>query len=208
MFRLIRTNLQFMLAGKKSPVILVTSSIGGEGKSFTSINIAMSFALLKKKVILVGLDVRKPMLGDYMHISKDKGVSLYLSDEEITSSDIIIPSGFHPFLDVIPAGPVPPNPAELLMNQRLDDLITALKEQYDYIILDSAPVGLVSDTYLLNRLIDNCVYVARQDYTPLDMCDLMNEIYNNQTLTKMSVVLNGTDEKAGYGYGYSYGKAN
>lgn len=207
MIRLIRTNLQFMLGGKKSPVILVTSSIGGEGKSFTSINVAMSFALLKKKVVLVGLDVRKPMLGDYMHISKDKGVSLYLSDHEINYSEIVVPSGFHPYLDVIPAGPVPPNPAELLMAQRLDDLIISLKKDYDYIILDSAPVGLVSDTYLLNRLIDNCIFVARQNFTPREMCDLINEIYKKQTLKKMSVILNGTDEKSGYGYGYNYGKS-
>jgi len=201
MFRQIRTNIQFMLEGKKSPVILVTSSIGGEGKSFTSINIAMAFALLKKKVILVGLDIRKPMLGDYMHISKDKGVSVYLSDPDLNHKDIIIPSGFHPFLDVIPAGPIPPNPSELLMNQRLDYLIDELKKEYDYIILDSAPVGLVSDTFLLNRLIDNCIYVARQDYTPREMCELINEIYNNKTLNRLSVVLNGVNEKAGYGYG-------
>jgi len=202
MFRLIRTNLQFMLGGKESPVILVTSSIGGEGKSFTSINMAMSFALLKKKVILVGLDVRKPMLGEYMHISKEKGISVYLSNPEMKSNDIIIPSGFHPFLNVIPAGPIPPNPAELLMSTRLDDLILELKKEYDYIILDSSPVGLVSDTYLLNRLIDNCVFVARQNYTPRDMCDLITDIYKNKRLKNMAVILNGTDEKTGYGYGY------
>jgi len=206
MFRLIRTNLQFMLGGKKSPVILVTSSIGGEGKSFTSINIAMSFALLKKKVILVGLDVRKPMLGEYMHIVKEKGISVFLSDPELKYNDIIIPSGFHPYLDVIPAGPIPPNPSELLMSTRLDDLMQDLKKEYDYIILDSAPVGLVSDTYLLNRIIDNCIFVARQDFTPREMCDLITDIYKNKMLKNMSVILNGTDEKSGYGYGYNYGK--
>ena len=202
MFRLIRTNLQFMLGGKTSPVILVTSSIGGEGKSFTSINMAMSFALLKKKVVLVGLDVRKPMLGEYMHISKDKGISVYLSNPEITHNDIIIPSGFHPYLNVIPAGPIPPNPSELLMSSRLDDLILELKKEHDYIILDSAPVGFVSDTYLLNRLIDNCVFVARQNFTPREMCDLITDIYKNKRLKNMAVILNGTDEKTGYGYGY------
>lgn len=206
MFRLIRTNLQFMLGGKKSPVILVTSSISGEGKSFTAINMAMSFALLKKKVVLIGLDVRKPMLGEYMHISKGRGISLYLSDSEPKIEDIIIPSGFHPYLSVIPAGPIPPNPAELLMSSRLDDLITELKNEFDYIILDSAPVGLVSDTFLLNRLIDNCVFVARQSYTPRDMCELVNDIYKNKRLKNMAVILNGTDEKTGYGYGYNYGK--
>ena len=205
MFRLIRTNMNFMLSGKKSPVILITSSISGEGKSFTAINMAMSFALLKKKVILIGLDVRNPMLGEYMHISKANGISLYLSDPSYLPKDIIIPSGFHPHLDVIPAGPIPPNPAELLMSIRLDELIEGLKADYDYIILDSAPVGIVSDTYLLNRLVDNCIYVTRQNYTPREASHLINDIYKNKRINKIAVVLNGTDESLGYGYGYGYG---
>lgn len=197
--------MQFMLAGKENPVILITSSISGEGKSFTSINMAMSFALMKKKVILVGLDIRSPMLGDYLHLSKEKGITMYISDESYSISDIIIPSNLHPFLDVIPAGPVPPNPAELIMNQRLDDLFMHLREMYDYIIVDSAPIGLVSDTYLLNRLVDNCIYVARQNYTPREACSLINEIYEHKKITGMAVVLNGTNESSGYGYGYGYG---
>ena len=205
MFRMIRTNLQFMLGNKKSPVILVTSSIGGEGKSFTAINLAMSFALTNKKVILIGLDIRKPMLGDYMHISKNKGVSLYLSDSSYQLKDIIIPSGIHPYLNVIPAGPIPPNPAELIMSNRLDELIEELKKEYDYIIIDSAPVGVVSDTYLLNRVIDNAVYVSRQNYTPKDVSDLINDIHDNNRLKNIGFVLNGVDEISGYGYGYGYG---
>ena len=208
MFRIIRTNLQFMLTGKTGHAILITSSIAGEGKSFTSINIAMSFALMKKKVVLVGLDIRSPMLGDYLHLSKDKGITMYIADESYTVDDIIIPSNLHSFLDVIPAGPVPPNPAELIMNQRLDDLFKNLRERYDYIIVDSAPIGLVSDTYLLNRLVDNCIYVARQNYTPREVSSLINEIYEHKRLTGMSVILNGTDESSGYGYGYGYGKTN
>ena len=206
MFRIIRTNLQFMLSGKEGHPILITSSISGEGKSFTSINIAMSFALMKKKVLLVGLDIRSPMLGSYLHLSKEKGITLYIADESYTAEDIIIPSNLHPFLDVIPAGPVPPNPAELIMNQRLDDLFMQLRGMYDYIIVDSAPIGLVSDTYLLNRLVDNCIYVARQNYTPREACSLINEIYDHNRLTGMSVILNGTNESSGYGYGYGYGK--
>jgi len=205
MFRIIRTNMQFMLAGKEKPVILITSSISGEGKSFTSINIAMTFALMKKKVVLVGLDIRSPMLGDYLHLSKERGITMYISDESYTMNDIITPSNLHPYLDVIPAGPVPPNPAELIMNQRLDDLFVQLRENYDYIIVDSAPIGLVSDTYLLNRLVDNCIYVARQNYTPREACSLINEIYEHKRLTGMAVVLNGTNESSGYGYGYGYG---
>jgi capsular exopolysaccharide synthesis family protein len=137
MFRMIRTNLQFMIGGTKSPVILVTSSVGGEGKSFTAINLASSFALFNKKVVLIGLDIRKPILGDYMHIEKNKGVSLYLSDPNYKLNDIIISSGIHSSLKVIPAGPVPPNPAELLMSNRLEELISELKKEFDYIIIDS-----------------------------------------------------------------------
>ncbi len=207
MFRMIRTNIQFILGGVKSPVILITSSVGGEGKSFTAMNLAMSFAMTNKKVILVGLDIRKPMLGEYMHISKSNGVTMYISDTSHTVSDVIIPSGIHKSLDVIPAGPIPPNPAELLMNSRLDDLIAELRKRYDYVIIDSAPVGVVSDTYLLNRFIDSAVYVSRQHYTPKAVTELINEIYDHQKLKNFGLVLNGVDEATGYGYGYGYGHA-
>ena len=200
MFRMIRTNLQFMIGSTKSPVILVTSSVGGEGKSFTAINLASSFALLNKKVVLIGLDIRKPMLGNYMHIEKNKGVSLYLSNPDYKLSDIIIPSGIHSLLKVIPAGPIPPNPAELIMSDRLEELITELKKEYDYIIIDSAPVGVVSDTFLINRVIDLSIYVSRQNYTPREMTEIINDIHNNNKLNNMGLVLNGVEEMAGYGY--------
>jgi len=201
MFRSIRTHLQFTLEGTKSPVILVTSTIAGEGKTFTTINMALSFAMMKKKVVLVDLDLRNPMVDDYLHLTKDKGVSLFLSDTSNDLSDIIVPSGIHSCLSVISAGSVLSNPDELLMSSRLDDLIGRLKEEFDYIIIDSAPVGVVSDTYLLNRLVDNCIYVVRQDFTPRKACSLINEIYATNKLNKMSVVLNGTDERIGSGYG-------
>jgi capsular exopolysaccharide synthesis family protein len=209
MFRLVRTNLQFMLSGKKSPVILVTSSVSGEGKSFISINLSMSLALTSKKVVLVGLDIRNPMLGEYMHISKNKGATLFLSDNSYQLNDIIIPSGFHPNLDVIPAGPIPPNPAELLIDTRLEELIDNLKLTYDYIILDSAPIGMVSDTFLINRVVDNTVYVSRQAYTPREMVELINEVYETKKLNNMSVVFNGVDEASSgfsHGVGYGYGR--
>lgn len=205
MFRLIRTNLQFLIGSKKSPVILITSSISGEGKSFTSINIAMSLALMKKKVVLIGMDIRNPMLGEYMHIPKDKGVTLFITNTSYSINDVIEKSGFHPLLDVIPAGPIPPNPSELLMSNRVDELIEELKKIYDYIIVDTAPIGVVSDTYLLNRIADNCIYVARQDYTPKDAADLINEIYKENRLNGMGVILNGTPVSSGYGYSYGYG---
>ncbi|HLP04254.1 MAG TPA: polysaccharide biosynthesis tyrosine autokinase [Paludibacter sp.] len=205
MFRLIRTNMNFVLGGVKSPVILVTSTISGEGKSFTAINMAMTFALLKKRVVLVGLDVRNPMLGEYLHIPKSNGVTLYLADSSYKPHDIIVPSGFHDYLDVIPAGPIPPNPAELLMNPRLEELFSSLKNEYDYIIVDSAPVGVISDTYLLSRIVDNCIYVVRRNYTPREATALINDIYKHKRINKIGVVLNGTDESLGYGYGYGYG---
>lgn len=205
MFRLIRTNLQFMVASKKSPVILVTSSISGEGKSFISINLSMSFALMKKKVVLVGMDIRNPMLVDYMHISNKNGLTLYLSDDSYTVDEVITPSNINNYLDVVPAGPVPPNPSELLMTPRLDELMKELKERYDYIIVDSAPIGIVSDTYLLNKFVDNSIFVARQNYTSQDSIKLINDIYNEKRLNDMGVVLNGTPATSNYGYGYGYG---
>ena len=201
MFRMVRTNLQFMLTAKEPPVILITSSISGEGKTFTAINLAMSFALMKKKVILLGLDIRNPMLGDYLKVSEVNGITMYLSDRSFNLKDIIIPTNIHPFLSVIPAGPIPPNPSELLMNNRLDDMIMELKKEYDYIVIDSAPLGVVSDTFLLNRLTDNSIYVSRQEYTPREMCTFINDIYDSKKLHNMSVVLNGTDESLSYGYG-------
>ena len=164
--------------------------------------------LFRSKVVLVGLDIRSPMLGEYLHLSKERGITMFISDESYTINDIIIPSKLHAFLDVIPAGPVPPNPAELIMNHRLDDLFIKLREMYDYVVVDSAPIGLVSDTYLLNRLVDNCIYVARENYTPREACDLINEIYDHKKLNNMAVVLNGVNENSStYGYGYGYGKS-
>lgn len=205
LFRLIRTNLQFMLAGKKSPVILVTSSIAGEGKSFTAINLAMSFALMNKRVALVGLDIRIPMLGEYMQISKNKGVSLFLAEKSYTLNDVLVPSGIHDSLFVVPAGPVPPNPAELLMSERVDELFSALRQEFDYIIVDSAPIGKVPDTYLLNRVIDNTVYVTRQNFTPREVAVLINEIYENKKLKNMGIILNGVSHSDSSGYGFAYG---
>ena len=205
MFRLVRTNLQFLIAGKKSPVILVTSTLGGEGKSFTSINLAMSFALMKKRVVLVGLDVRKPMLGEYLNLNKQIGATLFLSDKSYELKDIIQNSGLHQYLDVIPAGPIPPNPSELLMSNRLEEMFELLKDVYDYIIVDTAPIGVVSDTYLLNRIADNAIYVSRQDYTPKDATILINEIAAEKRLNGLGVILNGTPASTGYGYSYGYG---
>lgn len=202
MFRLIRTNLQFMLSSKPSHVILITSAGSGEGKSFTAINLALSFALTNKKVMLLGLDIRKPTLGNYLNVAEKSGITHYLSNESLTLDGITLKSDLHKNLDIILSGPVPPNPTELLMSYRLDEMIEELREKYDYIIMDSAPLGIVSDTYLLNRLSDNVLFVCRQNYTPREATDLINEVYQKGSLNGMGIILNGVDKENEYGYGY------
>ncbi|MBR4069955.1 MAG: polysaccharide biosynthesis tyrosine autokinase, partial [Bacteroidaceae bacterium] len=203
LFRLMRTNLQFLLTGKKDKVILLTSSVSGEGKSFVSVNLSISLSLLKKRTIIIGLDIRNPQLAEYMNLKAKLGMTNYLASEEISIDDIIIPSNINPQLDVIVAGPIPPNPAELLLNQRLDDLFNQLRERYDYIIIDSAPVGMVSDTFSLTRLADTTVYVCRANYTLRDHIRYCNTIVAEERLRNVSLVINATTAKQGYGYGYN-----
>lgn len=213
-FRSIRTNLQFTLDGPDKKVIQFTSSSSGEGKTFVSSNIAMSLALLGKKVILVGLDIRKPRLANIFDLNDQKrGLTTFLSsnpnDKELLFQQIM-PSGVNANLDILPAGIVPPNPAELLSRVNLDNAIAFLKEKYDYIILDTAPVGLVSDTLIIARVADATVYICRADYTPKNDLNLLNSLYAESKLKNMSIVLNGVDmtkRKYGYYYGYSnYGR--
>jgi capsular exopolysaccharide synthesis family protein len=207
MFRQIRTNLQFMIAGKEKPVILVTSSIAGEGKSFISINLALSLTLMKKKVALIGLDVRNPMLGHYFNIPQDnKGMTVFLSNPDIKLKDLIYEYPANTNLHIIKAGPVPPNPTELLMSDRLDEAIQELKLSYDCIIIDSAPLGIVPDTYQLSRVADNTVYVVRQDHTPRECAEFINETYKENKLKNMSIIFNGADMNVSYGAYGSYGK--
>lgn len=206
MFRHLRTNLQFMISGKNNPVILVTSSVSGEGKSFISTNLAISLTLMKKKVVIIGLDIRNPMLGEYMKIPKtQQGATIYLSTPDMPVDDILYEMPGIPNLYVIQGGPVPPNPTELLMSPRLDEMIAELKKSFDYIIIDSAPVGVVSDTFQINRVVDNTVYVSRQNYTTREVTTLINELHDEHKLNNMSVVLNGTDEVSIY-YGYNHKK--
>lgn len=203
LFRLMRTNLQFLLTGKNDKVILLTSSVSGEGKSFVSVNLSISLSLLKKRTIIIGLDIRNPQLAEYMNIKSRLGMTNYLASEEIKVDDIIVPSNINPMLDVIVAGPIPPNPAELLLNQRLDNLFNELRERYDYIIVDSAPVGMVSDTFSLTRIADTTVYVCRANYTQRDHIRYCNTIVAEERLRNVSLVINATTAKQGYGYGYN-----
>ncbi len=203
LFRLIRTNLRFMLpAETKAPVILVTSSINGEGKSYVSSNTALSLALLGKKVALVGLDIRKPMLATYFNLNTKGHLTDYLAEPDVTIDDIIVPSGEHKNLDLIPCGAIPPNPSELLQTERLDALFAELRKRYDYIIVDTAPVALVSDTFLLDRIADMTIFVCRYKYTSMEMIDFINQVVEQKRMHNVAGVLNGVKGlRAGYGYG-------
>lgn len=202
LFRLIRTNLQFVLHDSSEKVILVTSTSSGEGKSFVSINLASSLSLLGKRTLLVGMDIRAGMLDRYLPLPPSRGLTEYLASTTLTIQDIIIHEPFQKDLDVIVAGPVPPNPSELLAGKRVDQLFADLRELYDYIVVDSAPVGMVSDTFSLSRISDATIYVCRASYTPLRDIKFVNSIYENHRLKRLGLVVNGTKTRKGYGYGY------
>ena len=205
LFRLIRSNLQFILSNGEK-VMLVTSSISGEGKSFISCNLAASLALTGKRVVVVGLDIRQPKLGEYLNIGGRAGVTNYLASNSVSINDIIHKEPFAAGLDIILAGPVPPNPAELLLSDRLEELFKELKKKYDYVIIDSAPVGMVSDTFSIDRISDICIYVCRADYTEKDNIRYAEKLSEDKKLKKLYLVLNATNTKKGYGYGYGDNK--
>ncbi len=201
LFRLMRSNLTFILNDPRDKVVLMTSSTSGEGKSFISINLAASLALLGKKVLLVGLDIRKPRLAEYLGLSPKFGITQYLSSDSIDLKQIISHIPDAPGLDAICAGPVPPNPAELLSSQKVDRLFAELRTMYDYVIVDTAPIGLVSDTFTLDRIADAAIYVCRVNHTPLSDLQLVNEIHEQRRLKKLSLVINGSAAHKRYGYG-------
>ncbi|MFG6391097.1 MAG: polysaccharide biosynthesis tyrosine autokinase, partial [Candidatus Amulumruptor sp.] len=204
LFRLIRTNLQFMLGGENDKVVLMTSTRSGEGKSFISLNLAATLSLLEgKRVLLVGMDIRNPQLANYLGINPQMGLTNYLSASNVSLESIIQPVPGVADCDVIVAGPIPPNPAELLASKKVDELFAKLRTMYDYIVIDSAPVGMVSDTFSLDRVADATVYVTRVNYSTVSDLRFVEDIYTNNRLKKLSVVVNGTTSKKGYGYGYS-----
>ena len=202
MFRSIRANLKFVLKNPNEKVMLVTSSIAGEGKSFFSINLALSLAMLNKRVALVGLDIRKPMLAKYLDVQSAPGVTNFLSDKSLQVSDIVVKASQNSNLDVYVGGTIPPNPAELLNDSRLDDLFEVLRNQYDYVIIDSAPIGLVSDTFIVNHVVDAVLYVTRQGITPREHIQNLATYVADEKLKNVSLVLNGVPETDLYGYGY------
>ena len=209
-FRSMRTNIQFMLQGDQK-VILFTSSTSGEGKTFNAANLAVSFALLGKKVILCGLDIRKPALGRLFGVSdRFEGMTTLLTLETVTPEALksqIQPSGVNDNLDLLLAGPVPPNPTELLARENFSVITKMLREQYDYVIFDTAPVGLVTDTLQIGQHADLTVFVCRADYTPKSSFALINSLANEKKMPNPCVVVNGIDmSRRKYGYYYGYGR--
>ncbi len=209
-FRSMRTNIQFMLE-EDEKVIMFTSCNSGEGKTFNAANLAVSFALLDKKVVLIGLDIRKPRLANLFKINdRQHGITNLLIHHNVTDEDVkaqIIPSGINGNLDLLMAGPIPPNPTELVARKSLDNVINILKQHYDYIIIDTAPVGLVSDTLQIGRVANITVFVCRADYTPKAAFEFVNTLSEEKRLPNMCIAINGIDmSKKKYGYYYGYTK--
>lgn len=216
-FRGLRTNMLFMLEPQEK-VILFTSTQPGEGKSFLAANTAISLAFLGKKVVILGMDIRKPGLNKAFGFTRSaKGITNYLNDPEHTDlMSLIMESQISPNLQILPGGPVPPNPTELVARPVLDEMINMLKERYDYVILDTAPIGMVTDTAIIGRVADLCVYACRADYTPKNGYEYINVLKNSHKFPKLATVINGIDmrkrknaygygKRYGYGYGYGYG---
>lgn len=212
-FRSMRTNIQFMLKEGQN-VIMFTSSTSGEGKTFTAANLAVSFALLGKKVILIGLDIRKPRLAELFKINNyHNGITPLLTMTNPTWEDVkgqIVSSEINNNLDLLMAGPIPPNPAELVSRPALEQVLSLLKQNYDYVLVDTAPVGLVTDTLQIGKHADICIYMCRADYTPKASFGMINELAAENKLPNLCIAINGidlSDKKYGYYYGYGkYGK--
>ena len=211
MFRLVRTNLHFAAIGKHNLVLLVTSSMSGEGKTFFSINLGASLAITGKRVVLLDLDLRKPRVAADLKLSAGRGLTDYLATNDVQFDDIVRSSESVPGMFVVSAGPIPPNPAELIMSSKFTHFMHELKEQFDYVIIDTSPVGQVADAFTLNSFIDLTIYLIRYGYTQKAQLGIIKNIYRNQTLNHPMIVLNDAKEtngnNYGFGYGYGYGYA-
>lgn len=204
--RIVRTNLEFILNNVdsgKAKTIFATSTIPGEGKTFIAVNLAATIALSGKKVLLIGMDVRNPKLSEYIEVPY-KGLTNYLSSKDSNLDEYIVRKEGYQHFDVLPAGVIPPNPAELLMGQKVEQMFNTLKTQYDYIVVDTAPVSLVTDTLLVAANADAFLYVIRANHLEKPMLKTPETLYREKKLPNMSVILNDTDISAGYGYGYGY----
>jgi capsular exopolysaccharide synthesis family protein len=211
-FRIIRSNLQYVLTSQPKSVILVTSSFSGEGKSFISTNIGGVMAVTPKKTIILEFDIRKPKILSQLHMPKHPGLTNYLLGKaSLDDLPILVPG--HTNLFVLACGPIPPNPSELLLDPKVDDLFAYLKERFEVIVIDTAPVGMVSDALTLGKYADCSVYIVRQGVTHKKQLELINEFHHQGKLPKLNVILNDIRLHAGYGYygygryGYGYGKS-
>lgn len=203
-FRALRTNLSFYLKTENEKVILLTSSMSGEGKSFTAINLGNILALAGKKVLLMELDLRKPGLSAKLAVRNDMGFSNFTINSEIKMTDIVKPLSINKNLYIVSSGPLPPNPAETLMNEHVPKLIEELKKEFDYIIMDAPPVGIIADAQLLSRYADVTLYLVRQKITQKDQLKIVEDLYQTKKMKNLGIVVNDIVSKY-YGYGYGYG---
>jgi capsular exopolysaccharide synthesis family protein len=205
MFRMLRTNLQYARVGEASQTIVLTSHVSGEGKSFITLNLGISMALAGYKTVIIGLDLRKPKLSKYLDFDIDaKGISQYLVGA-VTKEEIIHPVQIQEKLSFIPSGPIPPNPGELLQSEKLQQLLTELSKKFDYILIDSPPVGLVSDAMVLNQYASRTIFVVHYAVTRRDFLKTLEEEYQQGKLQRPAIVFNGVKASANYGYGNKYG---
>lgn len=204
-FRSIRTNLSFLLKDKNKKTILITSSVTGEGKSFISLNLAGVFAMPGKKVALLEFDIRKPAIGNNLKLNNTKGITDFLTGEVKDISDISHSLSEIPGLHVYPSGPIPFNPADLLLSENMSRLFEALKAKYDYVIVDSAPAGLVSDPFILAEYSDIIVYIIRSQKTSKKQLDFVTEKAANKTFHNVTLIINDIKKSDDTGYGYGYG---
>ncbi len=215
-FRALRTNLQYLLTDKKDKVLMITSSMSGEGKSFIAVNLSITLAMTGKKVVLLELDLRKPKISKMLGLDNSTGFSTF-SIGKAGYDDIFVPSGAEPNLYILPSGPIPPNPSELILLHRTEELFQYLRANFDYVIVDTSPVGLVTDAQLLYRYADTTLYIVRQGHTYKQQLNIPNELYNSGKIPRLSLIINdvvanrgfaygyGYEEAYGYGYGYGYG---
>lgn len=201
-FRSIRTNLKFFGIANNKKVILITSSVGGEGKSFVTLNLASVFALQNHKVVVVGLDLRKPRLYQDLEVINDLGVSSYLSGQ--ATLDQIVHKTPVSNLFLVPAGPVPPNPSELISKKELTELVKSLSEKFDYVFIDTAPLGIVSDALILMNLSDINIFILREDYSKREYIHAINDLVSESKINNLCVLLNDSSFNKSYGYGYGY----
>jgi capsular exopolysaccharide synthesis family protein len=203
-FRIIRSNLQYVITNVEKPIIMVTSSFSGEGKSFISTNLGAVMSLTNKKTIILEFDIRKPKILSSLGIPKRPGITNFLLGT-VGAPDLPIQVTGYENLYVLACGPIPPNPAELLLESRLEDLFDYLRSNFDVIIIDTAPVGMVSDAMALGKFAHATLYIVRQGHTYKRQLNLIEEFYTQSKLPKVSIILNDVKLQTGYGY-YGYGR--